>query len=79
MACAFPHNSSQRTCSSVDKGTKLLQVLYYGCGRGDCSWLEKVTDRDGFVVMCVPRVHDPLRINIFTLERGHKSQKWFGT
>ncbi|KAK1364070.1 Beta-arabinofuranosyltransferase RAY1 [Heracleum sosnowskyi] len=32
-----------------------------------CS--EKVTDRDGFVLMRVPRVHDSLRINEFTLER----------
>ncbi|KAL1809725.1 hypothetical protein ACET3Z_026715 [Daucus carota] len=36
---------------------------------GTVVGLEKDTDRDGFVLVRVPRVHDPLRINVSTLER----------
>ncbi|KAK1364028.1 E3 ubiquitin-protein ligase KEG [Heracleum sosnowskyi] len=36
---------------------------------GTIVGLEKDTDRDGFVLVRVPRVHDPLRINVSTLER----------
>lgn len=36
---------------------------------GTVVGLEKDTDRDGFVLVRVPGVHDPLRINVSTLER----------
>ena len=36
---------------------------------GTVVGLEKDTDRDGLVLVRVPRVHDPLRINVSTLER----------